>query len=229
MKGNNSKLKDLTDGFSRLYCGVIYDSLTFDLKVKRPFLLRKEIKPAWSFREVMFGPAFTCKGELVLDEAHIDDTIRIKMFKKFYPGCVQVISSGGYREVAEFGDISGKLARKFGAVGAVVDAPTRDVKLIEEDRFMLFSDGVQCTDAYGKWQITEYEVPIAIPGINGSVEINPGDYIFGDSDGVIVIKNDIVTEVLRLSTERHYREDMVRKEINNTDDVQELYDRIGRW
>ena len=36
----------------------------------------------------------------------------------------------------------------FGAVGAVIDAPTRDIKLIEEDGFHLFSAGVQSTDAY---------------------------------------------------------------------------------
>lgn len=219
----------MTESFKKLYSGVIYDAMTFDLKVKKPFLLRKEIKPAWGFTEVVFGPAFTCKGERVLDETHIDDSIRIKMFQKFYNGCVQVISSGGFRDVAQFGDISGKLARKFGAVGAVVDAPTRDIKLIEEDRFLLFSDGVQCTDAYGKWQITEYEVPITISGISGTVEINPGDYIFGDPDGVIVINKDIVAEVLRLATERQLREEMVRKEIGRTDNVQELYDRIGRW
>ena len=160
---------NLTGRARKLYAGVIYDTMVFDLKIKKNFMLRKEVKPCWNFSEVLFGPAFTCKGEKVLDQEHIDDTVRLKMFQKFYDGCVQVISSGGYREVAEFGDISGKIARKFGAVGAVVDAPTRDVKLIEQDSFMLFSDGVQCTDAYGKWQITEFEVPVIMPGIHGNV------------------------------------------------------------
>ena len=140
-----------------------------------------------------------------------------------------MISSGDYREVAEFGDISGKIARKFGAVGAVVDAPTRDVKLIEEDGFKLFSAGVQCTDAYGKWQITEFEVPIVMPGIHGLVEIRPGDYIFGDPDGVLVIRKEIVMDVLALAEQRLISENKVRTEIYKTDDIQELYDRVGRW
>ena len=151
------------------------------------------------------------------------------MFQKFYKGCVQVISSGGYRDVAEFGDISGKIARKFGAAGAVVDAPTRDVKLIEQDRFMLFSDGVQCTDAYEKWQITEFEVPITMPGIHGTVEIYPGDYIFGDPDGVLVIRKEDVEKVLEKAEIRLKSENTVREEINKTNDIQELYDRVGRW
>ena len=215
--------------FSKLYSGVIYDTMTFDLKVNYCFLLRKEIKPAWNFDDVLFGPAFTCQGSRVLDETHIDDTIRLKMFQKFYKGCVQVISSGGYTDVAEFGDISGKIARKFGAVGAVVDAPTRDVKLIERDGFMLFCDGVQCTDAYGKWQITEYEIPIVIKGIHGDVIINPGDFIFGDKDGVIVIRQEDVLKVLEGAKSRLEKENIVREEIYNTDDIVELNNKVGRW
>lgn len=222
-------MRDIAERFRKLYSGVVYDTMTFDLKVKKNFMIAKAVKPCWHFTEVLFGPAFTCKGERVLDPSHIDDTVRIKMFQQFYDGCVQVISSGEYRDVAEFGDISGKIARKFGAVGAVVDAPTRDVKLIEQDGFLLFSDGVQCTDAYGKWQITEFEVPVTMPGIHGTVEINPEDYIFGDPDGVLVIPKDLVEKVLEGAERRLASENRVREEIHKTDDIQELYDRVGRW
>ena len=151
------------------------------------------------------------------------------MFKNFYKGCVQVISSGGFREVAEFGDISGKLARKYGAQGVLLDAPTRDIKLIKKDRFPIFSDGVQPIDAYGKWQIVEFEVTISMPGIDGIVEINPGDYIYGDSDAVIVIPKELVEEVLISAENRLVKENKVREELLNANDIQELYDRVGRW
>lgn len=220
---------DTVERYKKLYAGVVYDALTFDLKIKRPFLLDKSIKPCYPFKDAIFGPAFTCKGGKVLDLSHIDDSVRLKMFQHFYRGCIQVISSGGFREVAEFGDISGKIARKFGAVGAVVDAPTRDVKLIEEDGFRLFSAGVQPTDAYGKWQIYEYEVPITMPGIQGTVLINPGDCIYGDPDGVIVIQRDMVETVLELAEARIEKENLVRKEIMRTNDILGLNNRIGRW
>jgi regulator of RNase E activity RraA len=219
----------MVEQFKQLYNGVVYDTMTFDLKVKKPFMLRKEIKPMWDFSEVIFGPAFTCKGERVLDESHIDDTVRIKMFKQFYQGCVQVISSGGYRDVAQFGDISGKLARKFGAVGAVLDAPTRDIKLIRDDKFPIFADGIQSTDAYGKWQITEFEVPIIMPGIHGDVEINSGDFVFGDPDGVLIIPKAIVSDVLELAQKRMIQEDLVRQDIINVTNIQDMYDKRGRW
>lgn len=223
MDENRKKLAE------RLYAGVVYDAMAFDLKAKEPFLLRKEVKPVWNFEGVMFGPAFTCRGERVLDESHIDDAIRIEMFKSFYPGCVQVVSSGGYREIAQFGDISGKIARKFGAVGAVVDAPTRDARLIKEDGFHLFSDGVQCVDAYGKWQIVEFEVPVIMEGIQGDVVVEPGDFIFGDTDGVIRIPKQLVDETLACAVTRLERENRVRAEVSLTDDIQALYDKVGRW
>lgn len=94
---------------------------------------------------------------------------------------------------------------------------------------MLFSDGVQCTDAYGKWQITEFEVPVIMPGIHGNVEISPGDYIFGDQDGVLVIPKDLVEKVISGAEERLKRENLVREEIYNTNDILELNNRVGRW
>lgn len=222
-------MDNIVQRYKKLYSGVVYDTLTFDLKEKSCFLLDKAVKPGYKFDDVLFGPAFTCKGERVLDESHIDDTIRLKMFQSFYEGCVQVISSGGYRDVAEFGDISGKIARKFGAVGAVLDAPTRDIKIIKEDEFRIFCDGVQPTDAYGKWQITEFEVPITMPGIHGDVWVRPGDYVFGDPDGVMIIRKEIIEEVLDLAEKRLEKEDLIREEIKNTNDILELNERVGRW
>src|SRR4051794_21596717 len=108
---------ELYESAMSLYAGVVYDVLRFDLNLKGPFVLCEQVKPAWGFKQVLFGPAFTCKSEIVTDPAHLDDTVRIKMFKSFYPGCVQVIASGGFHKVAQFGDISAKLATKFGCVG----------------------------------------------------------------------------------------------------------------
>lgn len=42
-----------------------------------------------------------------------------------------------------------------------------------KDGFHLFSDGVQCVDAYGKWQIVEFEVPVIMEGIQGDVVVEP--------------------------------------------------------
>ncbi|MDM7914437.1 MAG: RraA family protein [Candidatus Eisenbacteria bacterium] len=222
---------DLRDAYAGLYAGVIYDALRFDLNWPRPFVVHAAVKPLWSLPRgaILFGPAFTCTGARVLDERHVDDTVRIRMFRSFTPGCVQVIDAGGDASVAHFGDISGRLARKFGATGAVVDGWTRDARRLEEDRFPVFCRGAQPIDAFGRWQIVDYQQPIALSGIEGPVPVRPGDLVYGDPDGVIVVPQDLAERVAYLASQRLAREDEVRRALEGTDDVQSLYDRIGRW
>lgn len=221
----------LSNRLGRLYGGVIYDAMSFDLRWPRPFVVEPEIKPVWPMPpgEVLCGPAFTCRGERVQDAQHIDDTIRIRMFERFSPGCVQVIDTGGNREVAHFGDISGKIARKFGGVGAVIDGFTRDLRNLEQDHFPVFGAGALPVDAFGRWQIVGYEEPVSLPGTEGRVTVNPGDYIFGDPDGVLVLPRAHCEEICTLAERRLERENTVRRELDATDDIQSLYERVGRW
>lgn len=212
-----------------LYSGVIYDAIMFDIKDSEPFVLRKEVTKSWDFNNVLFGPAFTCYGTRVISEDNIDDTVRLKMFQAFYDGCVQVIASPTYDKVAMFGDISGKLAKKFGAVGAVVDGPIRDVALLKDDEFNIYSDGATPIDAYGKWQIVDYECDVIMNGIDGDVFVRSGDYIYGDDDGVMVIKQEYIDDAIMYARKRADREDVIRKKVGKCVDVLELNDRIGRW
>ena len=63
----------------------------------------------------------------------------------------------------------------------------------------------------------------------GSITVTPNDFLFCDGDGVLIIENNLVEDVLRLAEERNNRENLVRQEILNTNNIQALYDRIGRW
>ena len=229
--GREQRLKSLQQRYAGLYAGLIYDAMRFDVRYKRSFVVHASLKPAWRLApgQVLFGHAFTCRGERVQDAEHVDDTVRIKMFRDMTAGCVQVIDCGGDESVAHFGDISGKIARKFGAAGAVVDGLTRDVRILEEDHVPLFGKGVQPIAALGRWHIVAYQEPIRLAGIEGPVEVEPGDYLFGDPDGVLVIPRALGGTVCKLALARKVREDEVRRELAATDDIQALYDRIGRW
>lgn len=221
----------LAKAFEALYGGVVYDAMTFDLEVDYPFVLSRSIGPIWRRPECtpLFGPAFTCRGSRVGSKAEIDDLVRIEMFRHFHVGCVQVIDTGGDTEVAHFGDISGKLARKFGAVGAVIDGYTRDVGILEDDSFPVYCRGAQPIDAFGRWQIVEYEAPVALAGALGDVRIEPGDFLFADADGVMVIRRDDVWEVARSAQLRSTREQTVRRRLLQTENIEALYHEIGRW
>jgi regulator of RNase E activity RraA len=222
-------MESINERYERLYSGVIYDSLIFDIGFKGNFVVDYQIKDN-THCGVYFGKAFTCAGSKVLNPSMIDDTIRIKMFNDFFPNCIQVIDTGSDMSVAHFGDISGKLAKKFGAKCAVIDGLTRDASILSKDKYSVFCRGVTPIDAYERWQITDFQCNISLPAMNGGViNVTPDDYLFCDSDGVMVIKQELVTDVLRLAEDRNSKENKVREEIKSTNDIQGLYNRIGRW
>tara|TARA_B100001093_G_scaffold439840_2_gene440028 strand:+ start:8203 stop:8895 length:693 start_codon:yes stop_codon:yes gene_type:complete len=219
--------------FSKLYSGVIYDALIFDLKYKKPFLLDSSIKKVSGNNKNYVGPAFTCSSKTVKKPSEIKDHIRIEMFKKFFKGCFQIISTNGNDTVAHFGDISGLIAKKFGAIGVVIDGNTRDIDLLKKNNFPVFCKDVFPVDAYGRWQITDYGKPIKMKGKSGNVKVNQGDIIFADSDAVICINNNLVKKVLKLSSIRLKKENLIRKEIKNFSpnpkNIHKMYKKIGRW
>lgn len=222
-------MESIIKRFEKLYSGVIYDSLIFDIKFEQPFVASLNLMDR-TFKGTYFGKAITCKGENVYNKSDIDDTVRIEMFKSFTSGCIQVIDCSDNQSVAHFGDISGKLARKFGAKCAVVDGYTRDVSIITEDKFSVFCKGVTPVDAFEKWQIVDYNCQIQITDINGNkINVEKDDYIFCDGDGCMVIKEKLIEEVLAFAEKRNENEELVRKEIKKTDDIMSLYENIGRW
>ena len=51
-------------------------------------------------------------------------------------------------------------------------------------------------DAVGNILIQDYQIPIYVDGVAGKLVINPGDFIFGDNDGVAVIPKALTVKIL---------------------------------
>lgn len=229
-------IKRLSQRFESLYSGVVYDALAFDLGCDSEFVVHREIAPVSAGRgtasnqRAVFGRAATCRGEAVRNpETDLDDMVRFRMFDSFSPGCVQVLETGGDESVAHFGDISALLARRAGAVGAVIDGFTRDSSLIAEMGFPLFCRGTLPIDAFGRWQIVDFDITISLRGQNGPVPVSPADFIFADGDGVLIIPGGLVEEVLVNAEARASRENKMRRDFANGRDIFETYAAEGRW
>ena len=220
----------LRQRYERLYAGLVYDAMTFDVGHREPFVVHHSVHAAYPMPQaVVCGPAFTCRGEAVRAPEHVADLVRIEMFSAFTPGCVQIIDTGGDDRVAHFGDISGKLAREHGAVGAVIDGFTRDVRQLQQDAFPVFCRGAQPIDAFGRWQIVGYQDPVWLPGGDGRVAVRPGDWVFADADGVMVLPAHLAESVCGLAEKRREQEDEVRRRVTGSQDVLALYQEVGRW
>lgn len=222
------EIAELHKRYSKLYSGVVYDTLHEDIKPKLPYVLSKKIKPAWDFRDCLCGVAFTVQGAVLTDKVNATD-LYLEMLESLYEGCIEMISSGTRKKLSVFGEITGKIARRGGAVGTIIDACTRDINMLQKDAYPVFSEGVSMIDALDRWQIVDYQKPLPYDGEDGDVWINPGDYIFADGDGVLVIPHEEAFHVLEIAEERMARENRIRELIRENIPVREILKREGRW
>lgn len=124
------------------------------------------------------------------------------------PGEVYVAATGA-SPAAAWGELLTATARTRGAVGAVIDGHHRDTPAVLEQNWPVFSRGSYALDSRPRSAVVDYRVPIEI----GGVAVRPGDLIFGDIDGVVVIPHELETEVLERALEKASAENTVRSEI----------------
>ncbi len=84
---------------------------------------------------------------------------------------------------AHLGELSVTSLKARGVAGCVLDGGCRDVGFILEEGFPVFCGHVTPEDSTWSWELEETQVPITI----GRVRIEPGDWIVGDDDGVVVV------------------------------------------
>ncbi len=222
--------EEMADRYRKLYAGVVYDAMVFDLGIRETAcVMDLAVSRRTGPVTPLVGPAMTCVGCTITTSGEIDDTIRLDMLDAMTPGCVQVIQTDDLA-VATFGDISALLAHQHGAVGAVVDGVSRDMDTMHAAGFRLYCRGGKPHDAYGRWQITQFDLPIFVSGAHsGSVWINSGQWIFADGDGVLVIPQGKAKVVLLLAEKRKANEDEIRAAILHGEAPKDIYARLGRW
>lgn len=133
------------------------------------------------------------------------------------------ICTGASPSYALVGELMCTRMQILKAAGAVVNGFHRDTKGILELKFPCFSYGRYAQDQAPRGKVIDYRVPIEIEG----VRINPGDIIFGDLDGVVVIPKEVETEVIQRAYEKATGEKMVAEAIRAGMGAKESFDRHG--
>ncbi|MCD8482127.1 MAG: RraA family protein [Verrucomicrobia bacterium] len=124
------------------------------------------------------------------------------------PGEV-VIGGGGGQRSAYWGEILTATSRMRGARGAVIDGFHRDTPQILEQNWPVFSRGRYAQDSAVRTAVAAYRCPMEIAG----TWIEPGDLVFGDQDGVLIIPGKLVGEVLGAAFDKAKGEKVVRTAI----------------
>jgi regulator of RNase E activity RraA len=95
-----------------------------------------------------------------------------------------ILCVAGSSEFAYFGELMSRLSIRQGLTGVVIGGLTRDSSFTQHlEQLPIFAEGYTPKDIKGRGRVAAVDVPIQIR----EVEIKPNDWIFGDSDGVVVI------------------------------------------
>lgn len=133
------------------------------------------------------------------------------------------ICSGSTQAYALWGGLMSTRAIKLGAAGAVVNGYSRDSNEIEKLNFPTFSIGTYAQDQGPRGKVIDYNVAIEINGIR----IEPGDIVYGDRDGVLVIPKAIEKEAFEGAIEKARGEQLVKKALENGMSTVEAFEKFG--
>lgn len=139
-------------------------------------------------------------------------------------GSILCFDCGGDMQPAHFGEMSCQLAYAHGCRGMLLAGNCRDTQyVLKMPDFPIFSFGTR-PNAFGGWIITEVNQPVYLPGhLTHYVRVMPGDFIFGDNDGVQLIPRDLVDEVLLRVEETFKKENEERELLKAGLTVDEVY------
>jgi len=143
-------------------------------------------------------------------------------------GTILCFDCGGDMQPAHFGEMSCQLAYAHGCRGMLLAGNCRDTQyVLKMDDFPMYSFGTR-PNFYGGWLITAINEPIYLPGhLTHYVAVSPGDFIFGDNDGVQLIPKDVVDEVLLRVEATFRKENEEREQIASGMPIDEVYKKYG--
>jgi regulator of RNase E activity RraA len=135
--------------------------------------------------------------------------LEIRLIDSLEPGDVPVLACPPGNQVAPWGELLSTASRARQAAGAVTDGLVRDVRFIRAMGFPVFAGAIGPLDSRGRGSVTSIDVPVEC----GGALVRPGDWIFGDVDGICVIPADIAEKVVTLALDKVAHETTVRDEL----------------
>lgn len=198
--------RELIESIRKLSTPTVLESL------KGKFNMDSEIKPFWPGAKLV-GAALTVR-------CHVGDNLTLhKAIELIQPGDVIVVDAGGYKETGGmWGEIMTLAAKKRGIEGIVIDGAARDIPILREMNFPIFartsSPGSTAKKTFGS---------INRPITCGGILVNPGDFIIGDEDGVVVIPRARVEETIQSGEARDRKEDGIKQMIAEGKSTLEIY------
>jgi regulator of RNase E activity RraA len=204
----------------KLYTSVISDVV--DSLGARNQGMRQEVRPVYEGAVVVGRayPVLTADVYKFIDDPYGPEIDAVDSLK---PNDIMVVCTQRSTRTCFWGELLATAARARGARGIVVDGTVRDVAQIAKMKFPTFATGIYMVDSAGRSIVIDHNCPVDC----GGVLVNPGDIIFGDIDGVIVIPRELEKEVVPLALEKVSKEDKVREELLKGLLLRDVYNKYG--
>ncbi|MBW8324259.1 MAG: RraA family protein [Prolixibacteraceae bacterium] len=133
------------------------------------------------------------------------------------------ICTGASPRYALWGGLMSTRAIKLGAAGAVLHGYSRDTNEILNLNFPTFSYGGYAQDQGPRGKVVDFRVSIEID----SIRINPGDLVYGDRDGVVIVPKITVEEVFSKALEKARGEKFVKKALEEGMSTVDAFEKFG--
>ena len=190
----------------------------------RNFTLPPRLRPL-NPEGVLTGPAFTIEGRIV-EGADPHQTLLewTGLLSKCPAGHVWTAQPNN-QVVAQMGELSAETLHRKGVLGVVTDGGLRDTNFILRLGFPCWGTFHTPRDVVGLWLPTAVGGTIRIE----DVTINPGDWVHGDRDGMVVIPAANLDTVIERGLTAMTTESKVRRAILDGIDPQEAYLTYGKF
>jgi regulator of RNase E activity RraA len=203
----------------KLRTAVVCDSL--DAVGAREQGLRAEVRPVYP-GAIVVGKAYPVLAVDIYDVSDESFLNLLDVVDRLKPNDVLLIGSSGSMRAALWGDCISTAAQVRGASGLVCDGALRDVGQIADLKFPAFASGIRMLDPAGRIRIIDDGCPVSC----GGVLVNPGDIVFGDIDGVVVIPKELVKEVIPLALKRVTDETLFHNRLLKGENVRAANDAV---
>ena len=133
------------------------------------------------------------------------------------------ITTGSSLRYALWGGLMSTRAQHLRAAGAVLDGYVRDSSEILSLNFPTFSHGTYAQDQGPRGKVIDFGVPIEFHGIT----VRPGDIVYGDRDGLLIVPQEIEREAITRALEKVATESDVRRAIQDGMSTVEAFEKFG--
>lgn len=167
----------------------------------RSGLMKPYLRPIWAGAQIA-GPAVT-----VLAQPGDNWMLHVAI-EQCQAGDVVVVGCAADNTDGMFGELLATSMRARGVKGLVIDAGCRDVKSLTAMAFPVWSRAISAKGTV-KTTLGAVNIPVVCAGVN----IEPGDAVVADDDGVVIVPKELAVEVAQKAQKRHDEEDGKRKQL----------------